>query len=66
MQVQYITDQKGHKTNVIIPYKEWENLMEELKKQRMLLGLKESVSEVKAMLSGRKKMKTIEDLLDDL
>lgn len=40
-------------------YKEWENLMEELKKQRMLLGLRESVSEVKAMLSGKKKMRTI-------
>jgi hypothetical protein len=66
MQVQYITDKKGHKTNVVIPYKEWEYLMKEMQKQRILLGLKEAVSDVKAMLVGKKKMKTIEELLNEL
>jgi hypothetical protein len=66
MQVQYITDKKGHKTNVVIPYKEWEYLMKEMQKQRILLGLKEAVSDVKAMLTGKKKMKTIEELLNEL
>ena len=66
MQVQYITDKKGHKTNVVIPYKEWEHLIKEMQKQRVLLGLKEAVSDVKAMLAGKKKMKTIEDLLNEL
>ena len=66
MQVQYITDKKGHKTNVVIPYKEWEHLMEEMRKQRVLLGLKEAVSDVKAMLAGKKKMKTIEELINEL
>lgn len=59
MQVQYITDKKGHKTNVVIPFKDWEHLMKEMQKQRVLLGLKEAVSEVKTMLSGKKKIKTI-------
>ena len=54
MQVQYITDKKGHKTNVVIPYKEWEYLMKEMQKQRILLGLKEAVSDVKAMLVALK------------
>jgi len=66
MQVQYITDKKGHKTNVVIPYKEWEYLMKEMQKQRILLGLKEAVSDVKAMLVGKRKMKTIEELLNEL
>ncbi len=66
MQIQYITDRKGHKTNVVIPFKEWEHLMKEIQKQRVLLGLKESVSEVKAMLAGKRKMKTIEELLNEL
>lgn len=66
MQVQYITDKKGHKTNVVIPFKEWEHLMKEMQKQRVLLGLKEAVSEVKTMLSGKKKIKTIEDIIDEL
>lgn len=66
MQVQYITDKKGHKTNVVIPFKEWEHLMKEMQKQRVLLGLKEAVSEVKTMLAGKKKIKTIEDIIDEL
>jgi len=66
MQVQYITDKKGHKTNVVIPYKEWEHLMEEMRKQRVLLGLKEAVSDAKAIIAGKKKMKTIEELIDEL
>ncbi len=66
MQVQYITDKKGHKTNVVIPYKEWERLMKEMQKQKALLGLKEAVSDVKAMLAGKKKMRTIEELINEL
>ncbi|MBI4689341.1 MAG: hypothetical protein HY754_03600 [Nitrospirae bacterium] len=66
MQIQYLTDKKGHKTNVVIPFKEWEHLMREMQKQRVLLGLKEAVSEVKAMLAGKKKMKTIEELSNEL
>ena len=66
MQVQYITDKKGHKTNVVIPYKEWEHLIKEMQKQRVLLGLKEAVSDVKAMLAGKRKMKTIDELLNEL
>ncbi len=66
MQIQYITDKKGHKTNVVIPYKEWEHLMKEIQKQRVLLGLKEAVSEVKSMIVGKKKMKTIDELFNEL
>lgn len=66
MQIQYITDKKGHKTNVVIPFKDWEHLMKEMQKQRVLLGLKEVVSEVKAMLTGKEKMKTIENLINEL
>ena len=66
MQIQYMTDRKGHKTNVVIPLKEWEHLMKEMQKQRILLGLKDAVSDVKAMLAGRKRMKTIEDLINEL
>ncbi|MBI4688514.1 MAG: hypothetical protein HY756_12210 [Nitrospirae bacterium] len=66
MEIQYITDRKGHKKNVVVPYKEWEKLMMEIKKQRMLLGLKDAVSEVKAMISGTKKMKTIDELINEL
>ena len=66
MQIQYITDKKGHKTNVVIPFKDWEHLMKEMQKQRVLLDLKEAVSEVKTMLAGKKKMKTIEELINEL
>ena len=61
-----VNDKKGHKTNVVIPYKEWEHLVKEMQKQRLLLGLKEAVSEVKTIMSGKKKMRTIEDLINEL
>lgn len=66
MQIQYITDNKGHKTNVVVPYKEWEHLMQEIQKQKMLLGLKKAVSEIKVMKSGKKKLRSMEELLDEL
>jgi len=66
MEIQYITDTKGHKKNVVIPYREWERLMKEMKKQRVLLGLKEAVTEVKAMIAGKKRMKTIDELINEL
>jgi len=66
MEIQYITDKKGHKTNVVIPYKKWEQLMKEMHKQRLLLGLKEAVSDVKTMMTGKKKMRTIKELINEL
>lgn len=39
--------------------------MKEIQKQRILLGLKEAVSEVKAMLTGKKKMRTIEEVINE-
>lgn len=66
MQVQYLTDNKGHKKSVVIPYKEWERMLKEMEKQRILLGLKSAVSDVKEMTAGKKKLKSIEKLLDEL
>jgi hypothetical protein len=66
MTVQYITDNKGRKTSVVVPYKEWEKLQKEMQKQRVLLGIKSSVSEARDMKSGRMRMPSIDKLLDEL
>jgi hypothetical protein len=66
MQVQYLTDKKGHRKSVVIPYGEWEKLLKEMEKQRVLLGLKSAISDVREMTSGKKSMKTMEKLLDEL
>jgi hypothetical protein len=66
MTVKYITDSKGRKTGVVIPYKEWEKFQREMQKQRVLLGIKSSVSEVGEMVSGKKPMPSIDRLLDEL
>lgn len=39
-------------------------LIKEIKKKRVLIGLKEAVSDVKAMIAGKKKMKTIDELIN--
>ena len=66
MQIEYITDKAGHKKSVVVPYREWEKLLKEMEKQRVLLGVKGAVSEVNQMLAGRKKERSLQELLDEL
>lgn len=40
--------------------------MNEMQKQKVLLGLKDAASDVKAMIAGKKKMRSIEELINEL
>ncbi len=73
MDLQYITDNQGHKNGVLLSLSDWDKIqkdLEELKtlrdKKAFFNGLKEAFSEVKLIKEGQKKANSFDDLLDEL
>ncbi len=71
MSVQYITDEEGKQTAVIIPIEEWKQLKAEHEKLRnkleVLGGLQEALKEVQEIKQGkRKKGRTLGEFLNEM
>ncbi len=73
MNLQYITDGKGHKNAVQLPLKEWEKIqkdLEELERLRnrkiFLSELAEVVAEMKLIKEGKLKARDAQELIDEL
>lgn len=73
MELQYITDNKGHKSAVQLPINDWQRIQKELKeleklrdKKTFLAELKESVEEVKLAKQGKIKLQSAKDFLNEL
>ncbi len=68
--VKYLTDKKGKRTAVQIPYEDWKRLTEENKKLKQLLKVKsdlqEAFQEVEDYKNGKIQLKTLDQLLDEL
>lgn len=70
--IKYVTDTKGKRKEVIVPYQTWTNITEELEalreKQKILLGLREACREVKVQEKKKEKIKeqTLDEFIDDL
>lgn len=69
MNVQIVKDTEGKPQSVVIPYNEWKTYelqYEKLKnKLSVLIGIQEAIEEVKEIKAGRKKGKTLKQLLDE-
>jgi hypothetical protein len=67
---QIATDNKGKKSSVIMPYRDWELLQNKIAKleseQKILLGLKDAMLEVKQIIKGKKKAKSLESFLNEI
>lgn len=67
--IQYVTDAEGEQNAVIIPIDEWNKLQDKYRKLKnkldVLKGLQEAVEEVNDIKKGKKKGKTLEELLDE-
>ncbi len=63
----YISDSKGKHTAVQIPMKDWKKVEQRLREAEFLTNLRssytEALQEVKSHRQGRKKLKTLEELL---
>lgn len=73
MELQYITDHKGHKNAVQLPMNDWLMIQKELKeleklrdKRAFFADLKESVEEVKQAKESKIKLQSAKDFLDEL
>lgn len=68
--VKYITDKKGKRQEVIVPFTVWKGITEELEalreKQQILLGLQQACKEVKKQKKGELPEQTLEDFLNEL
>lgn len=73
MEIQYITDKKGHKSAVQIPLKDWEQMqkdLDELKRLRnkklFMTELAEAVQEMKLIKEGKIQAQNAEDFIREL
>ena len=73
MNLQYITDGKGHKQAVLLPLKDWEKIQKDLEelerlrnKKQFMAELSESVEEIKQIKAGKTKARNAEDFLNEL
>lgn len=67
--IQYLTNEKGIKTAVQIPYNEWNNLISEYSKLKELLALKNELKlgflDLIAVEEGKSKEVTLSEFLDE-
>lgn len=66
MTVQYLTDQKGKKTGVLVSIKDWEKIQKKLNTELFYEEFRESVREIKAYKKGKKELRDISELLNEL
>lgn len=69
IQLQYVTDQKGNKTGVLIPIEEWDTIQRDLNQFFDFLEFKSSLQsafqEVKLMRENKLPKITLKEFLDD-
>ncbi|MCU0394243.1 MAG: hypothetical protein MUE81_24300 [Thermoflexibacter sp.] len=69
MNLQYITDNQGIKQSVVIPFREWESLQEELNRLRKYLQfydhIEKSFRQALSMEKGSIKQQTLTEFLDE-
>jgi hypothetical protein len=73
MELQFITNHKGHKSAVQLSMNDWLNIQRDLKelerlrdKKAFFEDLKESVEEVKLAKEGKVKLQSAKDFLNEL
>ena len=73
MNVQYITDTRGHKSAVQLPMKDWNQIQKDLgeleqlrNKKVFMTELAEAVEELKQIKEGKIQARNAEDFLNEL
>jgi len=67
--LQYLTDEGGNKTAVVVPYKKWLAINKENKRLKQLVilkkGLKDAFIEFEELKAGKGVMVTLSEFLDE-
>ena len=73
MPVQYLSDNKGNTTAVLVPIDQWQQITKLFEqaatapdKKQLLKGIKDALHEVKLIEAGKKKATTLKALLHEL
>lgn len=73
MNLQFVTDNSGHKNAVLVPFRTWEKIQKDLKelehlrdKKTFLSELQEAIEEVKLAKEGKIKLQSAKDFLNEL
>ncbi|TAJ08115.1 hypothetical protein DMA11_21720 [Marinilabiliaceae bacterium JC017] len=73
MDLQYITDNQGHKNGVLLSISDWNKIQKDLEelqrlrnKKLFLTELQESIDEMKQYKNGKKQARNAEDFLNEL
>lgn len=70
LKIEYITDNKGRQKSVIIPHKQWKNFEDDYNrmknKLKTLSGIRMALDEVKQIKNGKKKVKTLKELINEI
>ena len=66
---QFIVDNRGVKTSVIVPYDEWEKITTDYHKLQnkleVFLAIQDGISELKTAKKQNKKLQTLSDFLNE-
>nr|WP_295922489.1 hypothetical protein [uncultured Dyadobacter sp.] len=65
MNVQFLSNEKGKRTAVVIPIEEWESIQAQLKKERFLDSFTQSVKELSLMREGKLPEPDVNELFND-
>ena len=67
--IQYITDNSGTKTSVIVPYEKWEKLNADFhklqNKLKVFFAIQEGIEEIKALKNSGEKLQSLSDFLNE-
>ena len=67
--MQYIVDDHGVKTSVIVPFEKWEKINLDYQKLqnklKVFLSVQEGLTEIKAAKKGGKKLQSLSDFLNE-
>jgi hypothetical protein len=68
--MQYVLNDKGQKTSVLVPYKDWEKLNTSIsqlqEKLEILTGIGDGLKEIRSEKKNGKKLKTLTQVLNEL
>jgi len=67
--LKYIVDEKGHKSSVLIPIEQWDDINKKynklLNKIRVMTSIKNGLEEVHTAKKSGKKLQTLKDFLNE-
>ncbi len=67
--IKYMIDERGSKTSAIVPIRTWKKMNEDYQKLqnklRLIIGLKDALTEVKEAKRNGKKLQTLKDFLNE-